>query len=123
MLETCPCGSGKSYVACCGRLHNGQPAPTAEALMRARYSAFAKNDVAYLLRSWAPETRPSTLTLDPTQSWIGLKIEAHDETGPETATVRFTARWKQENRRGKVKELSRFRRHANGWVYIDGDVG
>ena len=40
----CPCGLGDDYDACCGRLHAGAPAPTAEALMRARYSAFAVGD-------------------------------------------------------------------------------
>ena len=47
----CPCGLGDDYDACCGRLHAGAPAPTAEALMRARYSAFAVGDAGYLLRT------------------------------------------------------------------------
>ena len=39
--DTCPCGSGKPYAACCGPLHAGEkPAPTAEALMRSRYAAY-----------------------------------------------------------------------------------
>ena len=45
----CPCGLGDDYDACCGRLHAGAPALTAEALMRSRYSAFAVGDAAYLL--------------------------------------------------------------------------
>ena len=36
----CPCGLGDDYASCCGRLHAGAPAPTAESLMRSRYSAF-----------------------------------------------------------------------------------
>ena len=40
--ERCPCLSGDTYGACCGRYHSGAAtAPTAEALMRSRYSAFA----------------------------------------------------------------------------------
>ena len=38
--EPCPCGSGQSYTTCCGPWHAGVPAPTAEALMRSRYSAY-----------------------------------------------------------------------------------
>ena len=53
MFEPCACGSGKTYAACCGRLHAGAPAGDAEALMRSRYSAFARGDRAYLLKSWA----------------------------------------------------------------------
>ena len=40
----CPCGLGDDYESCCGRFHAGAPAPTAEALMRSRYSAFAVGD-------------------------------------------------------------------------------
>jgi SEC-C motif-containing protein len=39
----CPCGSdNKKYTDCCGRyLDGGEAAPTAEALMRSRYTAYA----------------------------------------------------------------------------------
>ena len=57
----CPCGSGTSYGACCGPLHAGREAATAEALMRSRYSAFVLLDADYLLRSWHPATRPARL--------------------------------------------------------------
>ncbi|MEQ9488132.1 MAG: YchJ family metal-binding protein [Alphaproteobacteria bacterium] len=123
MFEPCDCGSGKTYLACCGRLHAGTPAETAEELMRSRYSAFRRGDVAYLLKSWAPETRPQSLSLDPAQEWIGLKIEHHEMTGPDTAIVRFTARWRHGNRKGRMTETSRFRRQGQGWVYIDGVMG
>ena len=40
--EACPCGSGATYGECCGPIHDGTAkAKTAEALMRARYSAYA----------------------------------------------------------------------------------
>ncbi|HEX8865525.1 MAG TPA: SEC-C metal-binding domain-containing protein, partial [Lentzea sp.] len=40
--KLCPCGTGQSYVDCCGALHSGaRTAATAEQLMRSRYSAFA----------------------------------------------------------------------------------
>lgn len=43
----CPCRGAADalpYTACCGRYHAGQPAPTAEALMRSRYSAFVRKE-------------------------------------------------------------------------------
>ena len=61
----CPCGSGTPYAACCGRLHRGAAAETAEQLMRSRYAAFAVGDEAYLFRTWHPRTRPDDLTLPP----------------------------------------------------------
>ena len=40
--DACPCGNGAGYARCCGRWHDGPlhlQAPTAEAVMRSRYSA------------------------------------------------------------------------------------
>lgn len=90
--------------------------------MRSRYSAFCRGDIPYLLKSWASETRPLPLELDPTQKWTGLKIEHHEVTGPNSAIVRFTARWRQGSKKGQLTETSRFRREGAGWVYIDGLV-
>jgi len=118
----CDCGSGTSYVACCGRLHAGSPAKSAEELMRSRYSAFRRGDTAYLLKSWAAESRPFSLSLDPAQEWTGLQIERHEMTGPKTAIVQFTATWRQGTKEGRLAETSRFRREGEGWVYIDGAV-
>ncbi len=84
MFEPCDCGSGATYLACCGRLHAGTPANTAEQLMRSRYSAFRRGDVAYLLKSRAAETRPLSLSLDPGQEWTGLpKSAASASTEPK----------------------------------------
>lgn len=44
---------------CCGRYLDGEAAPTAEALMRSRYTAFALRDEDYLFRTWHPRTRPA----------------------------------------------------------------
>ncbi|WP_339947476.1 YchJ family metal-binding protein [uncultured Albimonas sp.] len=121
MFHPCECGSGKTYAGCCGRLHLGAPARDAEELMRSRYCAFSRGDEAYLRRSWAVETRPSTLALDPAQVWTGLAILRREATGPDTAQVRFTATWRKGSRKGRLTETSRFRREGPGWVYVDGD--
>ncbi len=68
----CPCGLGDDYAWCCGRLHAGASAPTAESLMRSRYSAFAVRDARYLLRTWHPSARPRNLSLDPALRWTYL---------------------------------------------------
>lgn len=60
-----PLLSGLTYVERCGPLHRGErSAPTAEQLMRSRFSAFAVGDAAYLLATWHPSTRPASLELD-----------------------------------------------------------
>ena len=45
----CPCGSQATYKECCGQYHSGAPAPTPEALMRSRFSAFVQNKTDYLM--------------------------------------------------------------------------
>ena len=122
MFDLCPCGTGKNYIACCGPVHGGAQAGDAQALMRARYSAYAKSNEAFLLRSWAPETRPNSLGLDPRQIWTKLDIKGHKITGPDTAIVHFKAHWRVGDRSGTITEKSRFRRDGSDWVYVDGDV-
>ncbi|CAM5569942.1 hypothetical protein SCHAM137S_06972 [Streptomyces chartreusis] len=118
--RSCPCGLPASYDECCGRFHSGgAAAPTAEALMRSRYSAFVKRDPAYLLRTWHPRTRPARLDLDPGMRWTGLEILATTDGSAfhTTGTVTFRASYRE----GSLHERSRFERVDGAWVYVDGE--
>ncbi|MFF9774743.1 YchJ family protein [Streptomyces sp. NPDC013978] len=118
--RTCPCGLPEAYEACCGRYHSGSAAaPTAEALMRSRYSAFVMRDEGYLLRSWHPRTRPAEVAFDATMRWTGLEIlDTRDGTSfHTTGTVTFRASF----RGGSLHERSRFERVDGAWVYVDGE--
>lgn len=120
--EACPCDTGKPYQACCGRFHGGRPAPTAVALMRSRYSAFALGLGEYLLQTWHPSTRPEHLDLDEALTWTGLAIERSDagKAWDDHGTVAFAASWRSPDGEGTLRELSRFV-HAQGrWYYLDG---
>ncbi|WP_406132954.1 YchJ family protein [Streptomyces zaomyceticus] len=123
---SCPCGLDAPYGACCGRFHTGTggTAPTAELLMRSRYSAFVVHDEAYLLRTWAPETRPGEVDFDPGLRWTGLEVEDTTEGTAfhQRGTVTFTARHVHDGEPGAMRERSRFARHEGAWVYVDGDV-
>ena len=116
----CPCGLGNDYDSCCGRLHGGAAAPTAESLMRSRYSAFAVGDAGYLLRTWHPSSRPRELTLDPARQWNRLAVLETRDGGlfDATGTVRFRAIYVQDGRRGVLDETSRFVRQNGLWTYI-----
>ena len=119
--ERCPCLSGETYDACCGPLHRGeQSAPTAERLMRSRFSAFARGDVSYLLRSWHPSTRPGRLELDPDVRWYRLDIERTERGGPfdRDGVVEFRAYFRGPER-GVLHETSRFVREGSDWFYLD----
>jgi SEC-C motif-containing protein len=114
-VKPCPCGGSAGYDACCGPCHAGAAAPTAELLMRSRYTAFAVGDAAYLLRSWHPATRPPTVALDGTR-WRRLEVLETSGGGllETTGTVRFRA----HHRGGVLEEHSRFARDAGRWAYV-----
>lgn len=123
-LRACPCGSGLLYPQCCGALHDGAAAVTAEALMRSRFSAFALGRVDYLMHSWHPDTRPVRLDLDDEIIWRRLQIvdteagTADDDTG----IVEFRAAYLRDGTRHILHERSRFRRIRDGsWRYLDGE--
>ncbi|RSF04404.1 YchJ family protein [Achromobacter aegrifaciens] len=122
----CPCGGPKPYSECCGRWHEGpqaMQAPTAEALMRSRYSAFVLDELPYLLATWHPSTRPSALEPNPPGlKWLGLAIKQTRSQDPEHATVEFVARSRQAGRAHRLHELSRFVREDGQWFYVDGDL-
>ncbi|GMA28452.1 YchJ family protein [Arenivirga flava] len=120
----CPCGSGELLAACCGPLHAGHPAPTAERLMRSRFSAFALGDAAYLLRSWSRTTRPASLEVDGGTVWRRLQIVDAVGGGAADAqgVVEFRASYRDADGAGLLHERSRFVREDGRWVYVDGDV-
>ena len=123
--DACPCGTCKPYGGCCGRLHDGFSADSAEALMRSRYSAYVLGREDYLRGSWHPRTRPDRLDLDatPATKWLGLSIRQHRMTGDDTAIVEFVARYKVGGGSAvRLHETSRFVREGGRWFYVDGDI-
>lgn len=117
----CPCG-GADYASCCGRFHNGAPAPDAVMLMRSRYSAYALKLENYLLATWHPDTCPDALDLavDSTK-WISLEVKKYLPESPDRATVEFVARFKIGGRAGRVHEISGFIRENGRWLYRDAE--
>ncbi len=117
----CPCGSPRPYGACCGRLHRGAAAVTAEQLMRSRYAAFAVGDESYLFRTWHPRTRPDELTLPADRTWTGLDVLRTEGGGPDddSGVVEFEAHYLSAGRPGVQHEVSRFERRRGDWVYVD----
>ena len=136
----CPCLSGDTYGSCCGRYHAGlRPgpdgaapgphAPTAEALMRSRYSAFAVGDADYLRATWHPSTRPADLDLDLDDDveWRRLDGVRTEAGGPfdTTGVVEFVAHHRSRTDpadRGRLHEVSRFVREGDRWSYVDGTI-
>lgn len=120
--DRCPCLSGATYTECCGPIHAGTLAPTAERLMRSRFTAYAMGLRDYLLQTWHPSTRPRDLELDPDVRWYRLDIHTRTAGGllDREGTVEFTAYWRGPDSRGQQHEVSRFVRDGGRWSYVDG---
>ncbi|MFC0673598.1 YchJ family protein [Brachybacterium hainanense] len=125
----CPCGSGDPLADCCAPiLDRRRQAGTAQQLMRSRYTAFALRDLAHLLVSWHPSTRPVAdelaRSLEDGTRWLHLAILRIEAGGPfdDQGTVEFRALAKGPGGRVELHETSRFVREDGHWLYVDGDV-
>ena len=120
----CPCDSGQAYVDCCGAWHlgllQGLHAPTPEALMRSRYSAYVLGLIDYLLATWHPATAPGELELPPLK-WLGLEVLLAQSTA-QAGVVEFVARCRENGRAQRMHETSRFVREQGRWYYVDGII-
>ena len=127
--ELCPCGRAVAFAECCEPIvHGERAAPTAEALMRSRYTAFALGEVDHLSRSWHPTTRPKRIHLgdDGGRRWDRLEVVATTGGGllDQEGTVEFRAHHRDvDGGHGTLHEVSRFVRHDGTWTYLDGTHG
>ncbi len=125
MSGDCPCCSGLPYDACCGPLHGGEEALTAEALMRSRFSAFVRRDAVHLIRTSHPSARARMRPGDFRDAfalvWTRLEVLDVDRGGRDDGdgVVRFRAHYRAGDRAGVLAETSRFTRDAGAWVYRD----
>ncbi|AKK03082.1 YchJ family protein [Corynebacterium epidermidicanis] len=121
--DRCPCCSGLSYGECCGRYHRGAAAPTAEALMRSRFSAFATHNADYLLQTWHEDSRPATLGFDDSIEFFRLNILHTTGGGPfdTHGTVEFEAFYRAGGTVGSQRENSSFTKVDGCWIYTQGE--
>lgn len=91
--------------------------------MRSRYAAYVAGDNDWLLATWHPSTRPTTLDLDPSIQWLGLDVKDYRVIDADHAEVEFVARFRSGGGRAqRMQERSRFVREDGLWFYVDGDV-
>jgi SEC-C motif-containing protein len=118
----CPCGSGQSFGLCCEPIISGQkPAPTAEALMRARFTAHVTGDYQFLHQSYLPTSNTPYVeeTELPKIKWTKLVVHSHElGTAPDVAFVDFSAYHDDgKGNQGALHEKAEFVRHNGGWIY------
>ncbi|MDH1056237.1 YchJ family protein [Aquipseudomonas alcaligenes] len=126
MSHTCPCGSGIALADCCGKWHQGQPAPSAERLMRSRYSAYTLGLIDYLVATTLPAQqaaldRDSMRAWSLGSTWLGLEVEG-SELIDTHAFVTFTAHWHDGDGEHRHRERSAFVQQAGHWYFIDPTV-
>jgi SEC-C motif-containing protein len=123
MSKVCYCGSSNSYKECCEKfINSSQNAPTAEALMRSRYSAYATQAVDYLIATTAVLQRKLLIKSDilewsQSNKWNKLEIIEATEN-----TVEFKAYYTDSNNLSYIHhEKSTFIIEDGKWYYVDGE--
>ncbi|OQX29965.1 MAG: hypothetical protein B0D92_00940 [Spirochaeta sp. LUC14_002_19_P3] len=127
-MEKCPCGSGAGYADCCEIYISGKAlVPTAEKLLRSRYSAYVKGCIDYIMSTHHPDTldtisREATEKWSKKSQWMGLEIHSAEEggTGDSRGMVEFTAIYRNPGRELiSHREKSFFERMDNRWYFKD----
>src|SRR5690554_2914400 len=115
-MTTCDCGSAQPYESCCEPLISGEkPAATAEALMRSRYSAYARGAMDHLRESLHPDHRADydeegARRWAQTSEWLGLRIVATEAGGEndDEGLVEFIAEYRRKGEKFAHHEIARF---------------
>jgi SEC-C motif-containing protein len=91
--------------------------------MRSRYSAYVFKKSDYLLATWHKTTRPKQLDFSTENiSWQKLDILYTKKGGAkdEKGRVEFEAFYVENTQTQKIHEISRFKKIAGRWFYVDG---
>ena len=122
----CLCGSNLPYSQCCGLYHTGEKIPaTAETLMRSRFTAYAMHNGEYLQKTWDATKRPAQIDFSKdTAQWLRLEIIDVKKGGvqDEKGVVEFKAYYLLDGEESVMHEISRFKKVAGRWFYLDGVV-
>jgi SEC-C motif-containing protein len=126
----CPCGSGKEYAQCCEPyILGGQNPPTAEALMRSRYSAYTAHAIDYIINTCLRKGEQDidvkqTKSWSEKSTWLGLKIISIEKGGVDDTegTVEFEARYEQNGLRDRHHEKAVFKKQDGKWFYDEGAI-
>ncbi|MFY8097159.1 MAG: YchJ family protein [Flavobacterium sp.] len=121
MNKQCPCGSQKEIADCCLPYIRTYSAPTAEALMRSRYTAFTLHEADYLFQTTSLAERRFTSKkeiLDWAKQNTWLKLEVLESTA---TTVTFKAYFLDAQGQPQVHhEKSTFKEVQGKWFYVKG---
>ena len=126
---SCPCGS-LLYSECCQALHLGQKkAETAAQLMRSRYSAFAKQEIDYIVKTTALGQQQALdvkaiADWSKANQWLKLEVvQAQEKLDKNHAQVEFKAHYSALDAADQSTqihhEVSHFVKHDGTWYFLD----
>ena len=129
-MKECPCGSGRLYSECCEPYISGTvKPPTAEALMRSRYSAYVEHAIDYIINTCVHRGKDdidykSTRDWSEKSTWLGLKIIAVENGGfaDSEGTVEFEATYERDGLKDIHHEKAKFKKENGEWLYDEGHV-
>lgn len=129
-MNNCPCGKQGPFEQCCEPIIKGdKPAPTAEAMMRARYSAHVCADIDFILNSTHPDAREGydveeTRKWATESEWLGLEIVATQDgqADDDQGEVEFIARFRTSEGMLSHHERSLFKKLDGQWFFAQGDM-
>ena len=129
-MKNCPCDSGLAYTECCEPYITGvKNAPTAEALMRSRYSAYVEHAIDYIVETCTQDEKnkidvKQTKNWSEKSKWLGLKILSAEKGGPDDneGTVEFQALYEMDGLRDNHHEKAAFKKSEGRWLYDEGII-
>ncbi|GHU30399.1 UPF0225 protein [Spirochaetia bacterium] len=128
-MKLCPCGSGHPYRECCEPYITGVVSPsTAEALMRARYSAYAEHAVTFIINTCTKTQdridEKETREWSEQSEWLGLEILSVQGGGIDDSegVVEFKANFRRNGAADMHHERASFRKQHGKWLYDTGKM-
>ncbi|MHA7840479.1 MAG: YchJ family protein [Gammaproteobacteria bacterium] len=126
-MNYCPCGSQQPYAACCeAYLLGKEKVPRAEALLRARYTAYTKKNIDYIAKTTGGEAatefnRDEAERWAKQATWKGLHIIKQNASDEYHATIEFVVHYSIDNAEYDLHERSYFSAESGEWLYIAGE--
>ena len=118
----CYCGLSKKFQDCCEPYINQiQKAPTAEALMRSRYSAYVIHNADYLLATTHFKERKYQSKIEILNWAIANQWQRLEVIDATKNTVEFKAYYVDAQLQEQIHhEFSNFIFEGDHWFYVDG---
>ncbi len=129
-MTNCPCCSGIEFENCCAPILDGKiDAPTAEALMRSRYTAYAKGHFEHIRRTLHPKNQDNfdedaAREWSEESEWQGLEIVSTKAGGKDDTegVVEFIAKYVRDDEQEEHQEIADFKQVNGKWYFVNGKL-